>query len=423
MAATRGEGHVTPSGNGCEMSTAIALRNACAFITKGATPTTYGLAWQKTGVPFLRSECVSDEGLDMRQSMYISPQADMVLKRSQVADGDILMTITGNVGRVVWLRGLRRANINQHIARIRVNDRRVDPEFVYHYLSQPRIREYYESIVTGQAYPQISLQQVRDTLVPLLPLAEQRSIASALSDADDLIASLERLITKKQAIKQGMMQELLTGRTRLPGFAGSWSKTTLGSLGTFLKGRGIKRDDVRSTGTGCIRYGELYTTFNDYTGKTRSFVSARVAATALPLRTGDLLFAGSGETRDEIGKCVAYIGATPVVAGGDVIVLRGDQFNPVYLALLANTPEVVTQKARAGQGDAVVHIYSHALAAVEVNMPSRAEQDAVARMILDVDHELALLRQRLAKARDVKQGMMQELLTGRTRLPVQETVA
>jgi len=287
-------------------------------------------------------------------------------------------------------------------------------------------KEYWDWIIrtsvrSGQ--PGVNGREYATIEVPVPDIATQEAIVEAAQGAEDQIRVLERLITKKQAIKQGMMQELLTGRTRLPGFAGSWSKTTLGSLGTFLKGRGIKRDDVRSTGTGCIRYGELYTTFNDYTGKTRSFVSARVAATALPLRTGDLLFAGSGETHDEIGKCVAYIGATPVVAGGDVIVLRGDQFNPVYLALLANTPEVVTQKARAGQGDAVVHIYSHALAAVEVDMPSRAEQDAVARIILDVDHELALLRQRLAKARDVKQGMMQELLTGRTRLPIQEAAA
>ena len=75
-----------------------------------------------------------------------------------------------------------------------------------------------------------------------------------------------------------------------------------------------------------------------------------IAATAIALNTGDVLFAGSGETRDEIGKCVAYVGPTPAVAGGDVIVLRGNQCNPIYLALLANTPEVIRQKARAGQG-------------------------------------------------------------------------
>ena len=339
-------------------------------------------------------------------------------------EGDVLMPTSD-----VTPRGLAKASailsadvsLGGDILIIRPDRAKVDSRFLA-YAIRHNVNKVL-GLVRGSTVYHLYAADMRYFDLPSLPLAEQSRVADALKDSDDLINSLERLITKKQAIRQGMMQELLTGRTRLPGFNGPWSKTILGSLGTFLKGRGIKRDDVQSTGTGCIRYGELYTTFNNYTNKTLSFVPARVAATALPLRTGDLLFAGSGETRDEIGKCVAYIGATPVVAGGDVIVLRGDQFNPVYLALLANTPAVVTQKARAGQGDAVVHIYSHALAAIEVDMPSRAEQDAVARLILDVDHELALLRKRLSKARSIKQGIMQELLTGRTRLPIQEAVS
>lgn len=247
---------------------------------------------------------------------------------------------------------------------------------------------------------------------------EQHRIAEALSDVDGMIASLERIVSKKQAIKQGVMQQLLMGRTRLPGFSRPWSSVPLGTLGIFLKGRGIKRDDVRGIGIPCIRYGELYTAFNDYTSEARSFVTPEVASTALPLRTGDLLFAGSGETREDIGKCIAYVGDASAVAGGDLIVLRGDGFNSVYIALLMNTPIVASQKARAGQGDAVVHINSHALGAILADLPEQDEQDAIASVILDADRELSSLRQRLAKARAIKQGMMQQLLTGRTRLPV-----
>src|SRR5664279_5090637 len=101
------------------------------------------------------------------------------------------MTITGNVGRVVRLTGVDQANINQHIARIRVIDPRFDSGFIYHYLSQGVMRGYYESIVTGQAYPQISLVQVRETGIPAVPIAEQKAVAVALSDADDQIVVLE----------------------------------------------------------------------------------------------------------------------------------------------------------------------------------------------------------------------------------------
>lgn len=269
--------------------------------------------------------------------------------------------------------------------------------------------------------PLITQSILRDIQIPWIESpGEQRAIAQALTDADSLATILERAIAKKQAMKQGAIQQLLTGRTRLPGFSALWSAAKLGDVGVFLKGRGVKRDDVRATGVPCIRYGELYTDFENYTDRAISFVDAEVAVTALPLEPGDLLFAGSGETRDEIGKCIAYVDEARAVAGGDLIILRGTGFNPVYLALLANTPSVVVQKSRAGQGDAVVHISSKALARIQVDLPPQDEQDAIVSVVLDLDREIDALRLRLAKARDVKQGMMQQMLTGRIRLAVQE---
>jgi type I restriction enzyme S subunit len=185
------------------------------FVTKGSTPTTYGFNWVGDGIRFLRSECVSAEGLDLAQSMFISDIAHAVLHRGEVKAGDILMTITGNVGRVVLLPAdFGVANINQHIARIRIADRNVSSVFVFHWLSQATVRVNYTLITTGQAYPQISLKQVRETLVPLPSLSEQTAIATILSDMDAEIAALEARLAKARQIKQGMMQELLTGRTR-----------------------------------------------------------------------------------------------------------------------------------------------------------------------------------------------------------------
>ncbi len=187
-----------------------------AFITKGTTPTTYGFKWEKEGVLFLRSECVSEFGLDLTQSMFIAPEAHNVLKRGEVRAGDILITITGNVGRVIHLdKSVAIANINQHIARIRITDINVVAEYVFHFLSQSSVRKYYNLITTGQAYPQISLKQVREMKIPLPPLPEQKAIAQILSDMDAEIAVLEKKRDKYKAIKQGMMQELLTGKTRL----------------------------------------------------------------------------------------------------------------------------------------------------------------------------------------------------------------
>jgi type I restriction enzyme S subunit len=192
------------------------IASVSAFVTKGSTPTTYGFNWVGDGILFLRSECVSAEGLDLAQSMFISEIAHAALHRGEVRAGDILMTITGNVGRVVLLAAdFGAANINQHIARIRIVDRNVSFVFVFYWLSQAVVRTNYTLITTGQAYPQISLKQVRETLVPLPSLPEQTAIATILSDMDAEITALEAKLAKARQLKQGMMQELLTGRIRL----------------------------------------------------------------------------------------------------------------------------------------------------------------------------------------------------------------
>lgn len=125
------------------------LAQVSSFITKGATPTTYGFGWQTHGTLFLRSECVSEYGIDLSQSMYISETAHRVLNRSTIRRGDILMTITGNVGRVALFEAdVNSANINQHIARIRIEDEDCLPSFVYYYLTQSSVRSQLSQIVT-----------------------------------------------------------------------------------------------------------------------------------------------------------------------------------------------------------------------------------------------------------------------------------
>lgn len=349
------------------------------------------------------------------------PHHDSSLRAFVLRDGDIVIAMDGALVGRSFARITEvelPAYLVQRVARLR--GKAIDQDLLYQWIGSQDFVRHVDDVKTHTAIPHISPRDIRDFKISIpADLNEQRAVSAALRDADDLIATLERLIAKKQAIKQGMMQQLLTGRTRLPGFSGHWQTTSLGKLGLFLKGRGVKRDDVISTGVPCIRYGELYTAFRDYTATTRSFVSQNVATSALPIRTGDLLFAGSGETRDEIGICVAYIGDAAAVAGGDIVVLRGEDFNPIFLATLTNMPVVANQKARAGQGDAVVHISSRALSEITLTIPCKPEQDAIASVILDADAEIDLLCARLGKARDTKTGMMQQLLTGRVRLPVE----
>jgi type I restriction enzyme S subunit len=276
----------------------------------------------------------------------------------------------------------------------------------------------FERFASGSGVPTLNRNDAHAFRVALAPqIAEQEAIAEALTDADALIESLEQLIAKKRLVKQGAMQELLTGKKRLAGFSGEWEEKSLGSLGSFFKGKGICKDDVVAEGYPCIRYGEIYTTHNDYIKSFYSFISRSTASQSQRIIKGDLLFAGSGETSEEIGKCVAFIGKEEAYAGGDIVIFRPKLIDSLYFGFLLNHSSIAAQKAMLGQGDAVVHISANSLMKITVKFPKNlAEQTAIATILSDMDAEITALESRLSKARLIKQGMMQDLLTGNIRL-------
>lgn len=192
------------------------LSEISSLITKGATPTTYGYEWQNTGIPFIRSECVGESGFKESGLAFICDAAHQAISRSKVFTGDILITITGNVGRVCKLpESIPEANINQHIAKITLNKATVSPDFVFHCLQDRKYRDHFEKITTGQAYPQISLVQVRDAVIPLPSLYEQQKIATVLCTADREITALQHKLGALKQEKKALMQQLLTGKRRV----------------------------------------------------------------------------------------------------------------------------------------------------------------------------------------------------------------
>jgi type I restriction enzyme S subunit len=192
------------------------LAEVSSFITKGSTPTTYGFTWQEEGVLFFKSDVVKDGKFVYGNYKYICEDAHEQMKRSQIKAGDLLMTITGNIGRVAVVpKQIDTGNINQHMAKIAIEKNNIIPIFVYYWLSQPKLIEYYTSIKTGLAYPQISLKQVRETLIPVPSLEEQQKIADILSSIDEQIAGYEKEKEKQIELKKALMQKLLTGKIRV----------------------------------------------------------------------------------------------------------------------------------------------------------------------------------------------------------------
>lgn len=328
--------------------------------------------------------------------------------------GTLLMALYGQ-GKTrgkVGVLGIEAAT-NQACASISLTGG-ISREFALHFLAS-RYESIRNSSNTG-GQENLNGQIVKDTPVVLPPISEQRAIAAALSDMDALISGLDQLIAKKRNIKQAAMQQLLTGEQRLPGFSGEWKVKRLGEIGVFLKGSGVRRDQSLSGDLPCIRYGEIYTVHNDYIREFKSYISVAVSEDAVLIECGDIMFAGSGETKEDIGKSVSFIDDIEAYAGGDIVILRPKNVDSLFLGYALNTPKISRQKASRGQGDAVVHISASALATIEVLMPNQAEQTAIANILSDMDGELATLETKRNKIRQLKQGAMQQLLSGKIRL-------
>ena len=327
--------------------------------------------------------------------------------------GDILLSAAGTIGRKVVFDGSDSYFQDSNIVWIDNDEKIVLNEFLYWWYSVIAWTTEDGGIVT-----RLYNNNLKSSLVPLPPLPEQHRIASALSDMDELIGALGKLVEKKRAIKTGAMQRLLTGQTRLPGFGGKWVEKRLGEIGKFSKGAGISKEQSNSGLLPAVRYGELYTTHHDYIKHFESFISEDVAKCATQLHEGDIVFACSGETKEEIGECAAYLGKEVAYAGGDLIIFTPKaEYDSLFLGFELNTPFCAQQKAAAGQGDAVVHIRQESIAAITVFVPPiLPEQRAIAAVLSDMDAEIVALEAERAKYARIKSGMMQELLTGKTRL-------
>ena len=212
------------------------LGEICDFITKGATPTTYGFSWQPDGVPFFRNDSIKDNVFVFGEFSYISEAANEVLKRSEVHGNDILIAITGDIGKVGIIPDtVEKANINQHIARVRIRKEAL-PYFVYQYLASDDTQKEYQKIKTGLSMPQLSLEQVRDIVVKIPEFNEQGKIADCLRRIDTLITLHQRKYEKLVNIKKSMLDKMFpqngasVPEIRFKGFTDPWEQRKLSDI-------------------------------------------------------------------------------------------------------------------------------------------------------------------------------------------------
>jgi type I restriction enzyme, S subunit len=198
----------------------------------------------------------------------------------------------------------------------------------------------------------------------------------------------------------------------------NWQTKRLSEIGTFFKGSGIPKDSVLKEGLPAVRYGELYTSFNVFVRAPRSFINQATAQSSTLIQQGDILFAGSGETIDEIGKSAAWAIAQPGYAGGDIVILRpNEQQSYSFLAHTLNSDATRKMLRATGQGQSVVHIYKKDLERLELSLPEKLEQQRIVKILELWDAYIEKLERKIKLKEQLKKSLMQQLLTGKRRLP------
>lgn len=360
-----------------------------------------------------------------------------------LSEGDLVFARTGaSVGKsYLYNRNDGELVFAGYLIRVQANSTVLEPRFLSYYVQTKRYWDWVTTMSIRSGQPGINGREYGSLHIPFPPIPEQHAIAAALSDADALIQALEKLIEKKRALKQGTMQQLLTGRIRLPGFAKNsgfkntevgeipedWEITTLGSVCQIfgrIGFRGYTINDIVPDGEGAIAISPsniqgYRTEFSECT-----YISWHKyeESPEIKINNGDVLLVKTGST---YGK-TAIVQNLPEKAtlNPQVVVLKRIRINSCYLSHVMAFSVIQNQIANAVVGGAVPTLSQKLVEKFKLPLPDLIEQTAIATVFSDMDAEITALEHRLDKARQIKQGMMQQLLTGKIRLvPQQEAEA
>ena len=400
------------------------------LITKGTTPKKFS----ETGINFIKIECFEGNLINQEKCAFIDIITHSTeLKRSILQEGDILFAIAGaTIGKCNVVQSeILPANTNQALAivRLKQNENR---EFVYRLLASYKMQKYITDNVSVGAQPNLNLEQIGNFLFAYPLFSEQTAIATALSDIDALIGELDKLIAKKQGIKHATMQQLLTGKKRLSGF-GSTSKYKQTEIGVIPEDWEVKPlNEITSLMTnGFVGISKShYTDFDNgviyiqgfnveensfnFTGIKKVTEEFHKRHSKSCLQEGDLLTIQTGD-----------VGLTTIVpkelAGSNCHALiitrfKKGKFEPKFFSYYFNSWKGKKQLKEIETGTTMKHINVGHMIDVQIPIPPLKEQTAIANILSDMDSEISQLEGRRAKMGELKQGMMQELLTGRIRL-------
>ncbi len=308
--------------------------------------------------------------------------------------------------------------MGQDVCLLRKRHFDLSSDYLQAVIQSPIVQKQLADLMVGSTFKRVNVEQIRNFIVPMPLPEEQKTIALSLSDTDALIAACDRAITKKRNIKQGAMQQLLTGKMRLPGFSSEWKVKKLEEIGEFKNGINKGKEDF-GFGYPFVNLLNVFGRPKIFQGVSLGLVnSSSFERKIYELRKGDVLFIRSSVKPEGVGlTSVVEDDLQNTVYSGFLIRFRDfDKLDSEYKVYCFNEEKFRKTVIDSSTVSANTNINQDALKNLQINLPPLPEQKAIAQILSDMDAEIAALEKKRDKYKAIKQGMMQELLTGKTRL-------
>lgn len=295
--------------------------------------------------------------------------------------------------------------------------------YIYQLLYSKNIETQINNMLVGSNYPAINSSDVASLKIALPPLPEQEKIAGILGTWDEAIEKLSDLIEQKKLLKKGLMQRLLTGKTRLSGFTQPWKEVKLGEIGTTYTGLSGKNKDDFGKGSYFIPYMNIYQN-NKIDSNQLELVDVLENENQNSVQYGDIFFTTSSETPEEVGfaSVLLFRPKEKIYLNSFCFGYRLNNFNtllPNFAVYLFRSSQIRKTMFKLAQGATRFNLSKNTLMKEKVYLPSDiTEQKAIADVLSTADEEIDLLNKKLEALKEQKKGLMQQLLTGQTRVKV-----
>jgi type I restriction enzyme S subunit len=395
----------------------VQLESLTTKIGSGITPTGGSTVYKEDGRPFVRSQNVGWGNLILDDIAFIDDDTHQTFPNTEIKLNDVFLNISGaSIGRSSYAsEELVGGNVNQHVCIIRNIESKLNPIFLNLFLLSKSGQKQIDSFQSGGNRQGLNIGQIRTFLIPLPPtLKEQTSIASALSNTNALISSIEKLIAKKRNIKQGAMQKLLEPKE-------GWEHKTLGEIGE-ITGAGIdKLINEDEFSVRLVNYMDVFRRDFIYSNELNHWVTApQSKINKCAVKKGDIFFTPSSEMRFDIAISAIAMEDIPDAAYSYHLVrLRlFEDWDLHFRTYIFKTKYFLSQAEQICEGSGKRYVITlPKFRSMKIFYPPiKEEQIRIATILSDMDAEINALESKLEKYRNVKLGMMQNLLTGKIRL-------